>query len=302
MRRIGNGDCLISVLSRVTGSELPGGGWGWGWGGGVQYCLLNASSVHLCSGCAPRLLVGGGVPAEGPLRGGCVCAPCLPGCEHHVHVLSWGSRATALVGGGGPGAWGELGEGGGEPRSAEPPLPRLPRSLETLRAATSARHSAERTRGRRCPGNTGMPGNKSAQRVTCPARTNPGARAEAGQPGPKSASPPPPSRAGCSELITVIAEGQLRCAGARGLRLGLGGWAGPEELSAEAGRAGPSPSCVLEAVPVATVRALIKRLLCTPGVGGEGWRACSGGGEPEPSPGEANLDQINGFDSSYLGS
>lgn len=116
-------------------------------------------------------------------------APSGSGCDHPrgCHSVGGGSRATGLGRAGGGRRLGSL------PRS---PLPRLPPRLETLGAATSRRRSAERTRGRRCPGNPGMPSNKSAPRVTCPARTNPGARAEAGQPGPKSASlPPPPGRA-----------------------------------------------------------------------------------------------------------
>lgn len=143
----------------------------------------------------------------------------------------WESRAPGLRGAGGGRQPASL----PDPRS---PLPRLPPTLETLVTATSPRHSAERTSGRRCPGNAGMPGNKFAPRVTCPARANPGARAEAGQPGPKSASLPPRSRAGCAELITVIAEGELR--GARGLGLGAG--RAPTCRSRRAGKHDPLPT------------------------------------------------------------
>lgn len=121
-----------------------------------------------------------------------------------------------------------------------------------------------------------MPSNKSKALVTCPEQTNRSARPEAGQSGPKSASLPPSSPVSSSVLITVIVVGELP-----GTRwAGAGGWAGPNGLSGEGREAGPSQSSSLAVASITTIKALIKHLLCTPTVEEEGWRACSGGGEP----------------------
>ena len=141
-------------------------------------------------------------------------------------------------------------------------------SLETLSTATSPRLLAERTRGRRCLGNAGMPSNKSVAGVTCLAQTNLSVCREAGQFGPKSASLRPPSPACRSELITVIAVGELPSA--RGLGLGAGHWAGPERLSRQGREAGPSCFSNLTFASIIVIKALIKRLLCT--------NYCKGGG------------------------
>lgn len=134
---------------------------------------------------------------------------------------SWGTRGGS---GWGDRSWEELGKG-------DTPLLAFPPGVQILSTATSPRHLVERTRSRRCPSNAGMPSNKSEARVTCPEWTNQRALPEAGQPGPKSASLHPPSRARGWELITVIAVGELRRAGA-----GAGGWAGPRSRGGGAGK------------------------------------------------------------------
>lgn len=155
---------------------------------------------------------------------------------------------------GGPWRMGwDLGRAGGGGQLASLfwyPVLALPPSLKNLSTATSPQHLAERTSGRSCPSNTGMPSNKSKARVTCPEWTNPRARPEAGQTGPKSSSLPSPALARGSELITVIAVGELR---------GRGGWAGPELLRWVDREAEPScPSGSLASLT--SVKELIKHL------------------------------------------
>lgn len=127
---------------------------GWGWG-------------------VPGL---GTVPVGGVRVPGGMCDP-EPAVCTHVDVMggpgeSWGRRAARLALPGPPPG----------PPSRPPARPRAPQRSHFCP------RSAERMRGPRCPGNAAMPSNKSAARVTWPARTNRRARPEAGQPGPKSAS------------------------------------------------------------------------------------------------------------------
>lgn len=100
-----------------------------------------------------------------------------------VNVLSLGGpRACRLEGRTGPQL--VLGSRGPPNSPPGPPVPRLPRCLETL-SITGRRGP----RGRGCRGNAGMPSNKSGPRVTWARSANHSARLQAGQPGPKSASP-----------------------------------------------------------------------------------------------------------------
>lgn len=235
---------------------------------GFQQLFVNARSVPLRSACIPCLRMG-----EFLARDSSACAPgsiCDPESAVSTFTDDTSTGDQGRLGCGGW-AWGELGEGGSSPRSPDPPSS-PPASLETLSTATSPRHLAERTRGRRCPGNAGMPSNKSTARVTCPGQTNPSARPEAGQSGPKSASLPPPSFPRRQQLGANYRNCCRRAPGCEGA--GTGGWAGPEGLSREGTEAGPSYSSSLAFASITAIKALIKRLLCTPTVGEESRRAC----------------------------
>lgn len=86
-----------------------------------------------------------------------------PALSTHLDVESMGSPWGEGLGGLGPGkSWGR----------ETAPLVAFPPGVQILSTATSLRHLVERTRGRRCPGNAGMPSNKSKARVTCLEWTN----------------------------------------------------------------------------------------------------------------------------------